>query len=122
MDISLTDWAYQLRSDLPVRAQYICNSWHAIRPSFSEPVTKLNKLPAGGTASIFDQLEDCDFDVAVAKCGELAAANTWAVVGGFQSNMSSPFLFDTFLTHDWGEDELGRDNHQRVLLSIRWWV
>ena len=33
------------------------------------------KLPAGGTASIFDQLEDCDFDVAVAKCGEIAAAN-----------------------------------------------
>ena len=24
-------------------------------------------------------------------------------------------LTDCFLTHDWGKDELGRDNHQRVL-------
>ena len=23
--------------------------------------------------------------------------------------------FDAFLTHDWGKDELGRDNHQRVV-------
>jgi hypothetical protein len=31
----------------------------------------------------------------------------------------SGFKFDIFLTHDWGEDELGRDNHERVVLVAR---
>ena len=43
-----------------------------------------------------------------------AAAAAAAAVSGVSAEPHVEFEFDVFLSHDWGKDELGRDNHERV--------
>ena len=81
----------------------------------------------GATASLTTVPEDIDHETFKLICGdryELALFETLKNDRGFVSKAAFEREITTkthvFLTHDWGTDELGRNNHERVTVVNEW--